>query len=169
MTELITGIVHQPDFPKVDLTDDNAALLELMMASREMITNGHAIAESLLWSFRVGHASILQSSERAYDEVDWQLAIDHGVTTFEAIAAMVGGGHIQSNSFPINSEGVRITQLDVDGFRDHGMSALDKFHQQAPRTAEVISMSSRRYHGPLTTYAVLGAAMSWQFERDTVA
>ena len=42
MTELITGLTAQPDFPKEDLTDENAAILELLLSNQDIVTESHA-------------------------------------------------------------------------------------------------------------------------------
>lgn len=166
MTELVIGVSMQPDFPREDLTDTNADLLEFMMSNRDIVVAGHQAAERVVWSFKVGHVAISRSTPKVYDDFDWQSAIDHGTTTFEAIAAMVGGGIGRVDSFPIHTQAVALMNLPTSDLRRHCEEAVGKFQSNAPRTAEVVRVSSSRYHGVLSAYAVLGAAMSWQFERD---
>lgn len=167
MTELLTGLTPQPDFPREDLTPDNADMLEMMMANREIVDAGHAAAERTVWSFKVGHAAIRRSVGAIYDKAKHQEAIDHGVATFEAIAAMVGGEVVHMDSFPIHVTATNLLHLSPHALGDYHDESLDSFRDNAPRTAEVIQQASRRFYGPLAAYALLGAALSWQFERDT--
>lgn len=166
MSELLTGVNMQFNFPREDLSDANADLLEFMMANRDIVAAGHQLAERVVWSFKVGHAAISRSSSKVYDDFDWQSAINHGTTTFEAITAMVGGGVSRVDSFPIHTQAVALIHSSARELRNHCEEAIDEFQANAPRAAEVVRVSSSRYYGSLATYAVLGAAMSWQFERD---
>jgi hypothetical protein len=169
MSELVTGITNQANFPKVDLSDDNATLLELMMSNVGILRESHEVVERASWIFRVGHATILHSAKRVYDEGSRMSAVNHGVTTFEAITAMVGGIAAVSDPTPVNRQSSRLTLFDPNELGNYIDSALDSFRSDMARTAEVVRSSSSRFHGPLTSYAILGAAMSRQFELDSVA
>jgi len=164
MKELIIGITPQPNFPVEDLSEDNAELLELMMANRDLLTRSHDTVEQLSYLFLVGHKSINTTVEHIFDDNHYLEALDHGITTFEAITALVDGHALVSDIIPIHNQALTLIHLDQHELDDHFDSSLTEFRQQTPRTAEVVRSSSARFHGHLTTYALLGAAMSRKFE-----
>lgn len=168
MTEIITGLSPQPRFPREDLTDENASLLELMMANHELLERSHTAVEQLSYLFQVGHKSIRSRASHLFDDTDRIAALDHGITSFEAITAMVDGSSMVSDIIPVHNQALRIMHMDETELGSHIDQALDDFRQQTPRTAEVVRASSSRFHGPLTTYALLGAAMSRHFELSIV-
>lgn len=169
MTELIAGLTPQTDFPRVDLSEDNADMLELLMANVGIVQEQHDAIENLSWIFRVGHVAILHSAGRVYENDDRLVAVNHGVAMFEAITAMVDGIAAVSDPTPVNNQASRLIQLDGRGVDDYFESSLESFKSDTPRTAEVVRTSSSRFHGPLVSYALLGAAMSRRFELDSVA
>lgn len=168
MSELITGISHQPNFPREDLTVENADLLELMMANLEILKTSHEAVEQLSWIFRVGHPTIVFSAAKIHDEDNRLSALNHGVTSFEAITAMVGGESMNADIQTTNSEANRLLNLEPTHIGDYIDEAVDDFRHNTPHTAEVIRSSAARFHGHLTTYAILGAAMSRKFELSIV-
>ncbi len=169
MTELITGISLQPNFPREDLTDENADLLELMIANHEIRTSSHEAVERMSWVFRIGHPSILFSAAKIYDEDERLTAIHHGVVSFEAITAMVGGNAIVSDIVPTNREASRLLHLEEVELESYIDQAVDGLKYETPRTAEVVHASAARIHTALTSYALLGAAMSREFELRATA
>ena len=169
MAELLTGLTPQTDFPRVDLNEQNADLLELMMANVGILQQHHDIVEDISWIFRVGHRAILHSTAKVYDDSDRLAAVNHGVAMFEAITAMVDGIAAVSDPTPVNNQAGRLIRLDTTEVSNYFDSSVESFKTETPRTAEVIRASSARFQGPLTTYALLGAAMSRQFELDSVA
>lgn len=164
MGELITGIMRQPNFPVEDLSEDNADLLELMMANRELLQRSHDAVESLSYLFFVGHKSINVTAKHVFDDEQCLEALDHGIATFEAITAMVDGHSMTSDSIPLHAQALRLIHLDRYELDDQFDQSLTEFREQTPRTAEVIRNSSTRFYGHLTAYALLGAAMSRKFE-----
>ena len=164
MGELITGIMPQPNFPTEDLSEDNAGLLELMMANRDLLMRSHDTVEQLSYLFLVGHKSINTTVKHVFDDDHYLEALDHGIATFEAITAMVDGHALVSDIIPVHNQALTLIHLDQHELDDHFDASLAEFRQQNPRTAEVVRSSSARFHGHLTTYALLGAAMSRKFE-----
>ena len=135
MTELITGISPQPNFPHEDLTDTNADLLELMIANHDIRVSSHAAVEQLSWMFRIGHPTILFSAGHIYDEDERLAAINHGVVSFEAITAMVGGNAAVSDMIPTNREASRLLHLETTGLSNYFDEAVDELQAKTPRTA----------------------------------
>ncbi len=71
VSEILTGIYPQADFPRVDLTDGNADMLELMMANVDIVNESHRLVEDTSWIFRVGHATVLHGTKRTYDDSNY--------------------------------------------------------------------------------------------------
>jgi len=168
MTELITGITSQPNFPREDLTPENADVLELLMANEQILDTSHEAVERMSWIFRVGHPSILHSAKKVHDDTSRLSAINHGVKSFEAITAMVGGEMAIADIFPTHREASRLLHLEPNLTGNYLDEAMEDFQQETPHTAEVVRSSTARFHGPLVTYAILGAAMSRKFELSVV-
>lgn len=168
MTELLTGIAPQPEFPQVDLSDDNADLLEFMMANDDILARSHRAVELVSWIFRVGHVTILHGAAKRHDAAERLAAVDRGIKTFESITALVGGVMSMSDTLQVNNQSARLIKTDGVELDNYFESSIDAFDQQMPRTAEVVRTSSSRFVGPLCSYALLGAAMSRKFELDCV-
>lgn len=166
MGELITGIMHRPNFPIEDLSEENAELLELMMANPELLMRSHMAIEQISYMFVVSHKTINTAVKVTFDDTRSLEALNHGITTFEAITAMVDGHARVSDSIPLHNQALRLVHLDPRELDSHFDLSLAEFQEQTPRTAEVIRTSSERFHKHLTAYALLGAAMSRKFERD---
>ncbi len=164
VSELLTGIHPQADFPRVDLTDGNADMLELMMANVDIVNESHRLVEDTSWIFRVGHATVLHGTKRTYDDSNYLAAVDTGIVTFEAITAMVSGIAATSDMLTVNNQASKLIQTDGRQLDEYMESSVESFTADMPRTREVIERSARRFHGHLTVYAMLGAAMSRQFE-----
>ncbi len=166
MRELITGIMHQPNFPVEDLSEENAELLELMMANLELLVRSHMAIEQVSYMFVISHKSINTAVKNTFDDTRSLEALNYGVTAFEAITAMVDGHAMVSDSIPLHNQALRLVHFDPHELDDHIDRSLAEFQEQVPRTAEVVRASATRFHGHLTSYALLGAALSRRFERD---
>lgn len=169
MAELITGLSPQPDFPRADLSDSNAELLELMMANADIVSRSHQAAEQASWLFRVGHATILHGAAKLHDGDERLAAVHSGVSTYEAITAFICGASMVSDITVINNNSAKLRRAGSHEISNYVETSLESFSRDMPRTSEVITASTRRFHGPLTSYAILGAAMSRQFELDSAA
>lgn len=167
---IITGLEAQPRFPYEDLTDNNADMLELMLANIELVEHGHTAAEDVSWVFRVGHPALMDGIDRVYDapKVD---AVNHGITTFEALSAMVTSETPLTHDFFVaNARAAELSaKFKERDLRDYIDRSIEAFQTETPKTTEIVARSSRRFYGSLTHYAVLGAALSRQFELESAA
>lgn len=169
MSDFLTVLAVQPDFPREDLTDTNAEWLELMMANRELLDQGHRSGEELSWMFRVAHRAVVHKANDLYDRVQRIEAIDHGIATFEAINTMVGSEYPQGEVGDVTIKTFQFLKMDATQTDRYFETALDEFREQTPRTAEVVARSSQRFYASLTAYAVFGAALSRKLELDSAA
>ena len=163
MPLLLATTEPQPEFPLHDLTRHNADALSLMMANEAILTSLHGPGESSSWAYRVGHPAAVRSSQRIYDGAPVG-AVSHGAMVFEALHAAVSASS-RLDGIAVNKAAIWLTSQATDSELSTAMvDAVDTFRAQMPNTAEVIAESSYRFIGPLTHYAILGAAL----ERDIV-
>lgn len=167
--KILTGIGAQPNFPAEDLTDENASVLELLLGNSLVVQQGHDQAERHNWVFRIGHPTAVRSAQRLYDG-SYIDAVEHGVAVFEAMNVAVVGMHAaQTDVFKVNSNAYDLLAGFSDGrLRNETIDALQQFMEDLPRTAEVIASTSRRYVGPLTDYALLGASIEQKMILDSI-
>lgn len=168
MKEILTGIRPQPEFPNEDLSEDNATLLEFMMANVDLVYESHRMVEQASIVLRISHPSILHATGRVYDETERLAAVNHGVSIFEAINAIVGSKAVSSDYATADRHNSQLINLRQSKLTDYFEDALGEFTSTTPRTAEVVRASSSRFYDPLTTYSILGAAMSRKFELDSI-
>ena len=166
---IITGIEAQPNFPREDLTDDNAAILELLLSNRELVGESHAISEKTSWVFKVGHR-VVNAVAAGILERDGRLeAVNHGTTVYEALSALLAAAPTRTSElFAVEMQAATWTQADATRAVTYQQEAYAAFHQELPRTKEVVESAAGRFYPHLTSYALLGAAMARQFELDCV-
>ncbi|HET7629956.1 MAG TPA: hypothetical protein VFK03_01140 [Candidatus Saccharimonadales bacterium] len=167
---VLTGLENQPDFPKQDLTESNAQLLELMLANFEIVETGHRQAELISWVYRVGHRSEVMASQRIMHSEAQLESFDHGVRTFEAASSLVRSTAGEFDELIVNHNGVALVHaMSDDQLRDYISEAREKFGLEMPKTVEVVTETSKRLNASLAGYAIFGAALARQFELDAVA
>lgn len=162
-----SGLVfeRQPNFTHEDLTDDNADFLELYMMNLDNIEYHHGFANKISWSFRAGHDILLGCVRKLYDE-RYHNALDHGITTVEAVAAAVEVQTTSVDQFRVHRQLLQVAHMDEGQLQHYTDEALEELDDSSPRTTEVIKASASRFHGPLSTYALIGAAVSRKLERS---
>lgn len=167
MPTFITGLESQPDFPVADLSESNAELLELMLANADLVRQGHLRAEQASWIFRAGHPAMRTAASRIFSDSSYTGAFDHGISSYETIAAFIQTTPEPSDMFAVNANAIGISsKMQDDKLYNYIDFAAQKFEYELPRTAEVVLVSSQRVYREIARYAVYGAAMARQFELD---
>jgi len=165
---LVAGIESQPDFPINDLSEKNAQLLELMLCNASLVESGHKGAEQASWVYRVGHPALRVAGGRVLTGSSYTGAFNHGISSYETIAALLHNVPERCDMFIVNANAVALASaLRDDKLLDYIDDAAQKFDHELPRTSEVIMDSSQRYYRTMARYAVFGAAMARQFELDS--
>jgi hypothetical protein len=158
-----------PEFPLQDLSEDNADVLELMLANAEIVTQGHVYAEKTSWVYRAGHPVLLVALKSLFDDREHIHALDHGIRSYEATAWLTKSITEHCDMFTINAHACTLaSQLGETGLSAHIDHAVQKFTTELPRTAHVIAQSSARFYPALSQFAVAGAALTRQFAIDTL-
>lgn len=165
---LLRGIESQPNFPREDLTDDNADLLELMLQNEDVLLRGHWAAEEAAWLYNYAHPAARQAGGRLAAVEPHLSAFSHGVAAYEAIAALV-----QATPAEQTAESLLVVKANALTLRSHlGEAALfsyvdgasEQFKAEMPRTAKVVEESGRRLQCDVAGYAIIGAGVARQFE-----
>ncbi len=165
---VISSVETQELFPYEDATDSNAQHLSLMLANKLLVETGHKAAENVSWAFRVGHPSIERGTQRIFDG-GYIEAISHGIAVLEAMNVYLNGMYAdRSNALVVNLSAHELLSGAEARLRNQAISSLQEFKERMPRTTEVISDASQRFFGPLTEYAVLGAAIERKIVLDAV-
>ncbi|CAN5360060.1 hypothetical protein BH09PAT4_BH09PAT4_04700 [soil metagenome] len=164
---LLAGLEASPDFPRNDLSEGNAMLLELMLANSSIVLTGHTNAEKISWVFRAGHAAMRVAIGRIVFDAERAAAFDHGISSYETIAALLSSAPDHCDMFTVNTNALALSSgLTDDKLVDYISTAQQHFATDMPRTSDVVLHSSQRLHPTTASYAVAGAALARQFELD---
>jgi len=164
---LLVGLEAQPDFPRADLTDANAALLELVLANNREVATAHQLAEWAVWLYQLSHPAVQQAGQRVAAIEPHLPAFSHGVSAYEAIAALVQAAPAEADQLAVRANalslGSGLAEAALFGYVD---DASEQFKLVMPRTAKVVQTSAERLQHDVAGYAIIGAAVARQFELD---
>jgi hypothetical protein len=166
---LITDVLQpQPDFPRVDLTSENASWLGMAMGNEGILNRGHRLAELHYGIFRATHTPLTIASENLFDSPGNKRAINFGITALEAITLLVAADNPAADVIALESNinGI-VAVTNVCGVAEYFEQAQADFLTDAPNTAGVIHEAAGRLFDP--RMAVLGGAIARQFELDNLA
>lgn len=156
----------QPNFPVEDLTDANAALLELLLANQAVLEQVHHTAEEGSLLFRIGHRAILANTGLFIERPDQLEAVSNGIAKYEAISMTVSPDQAMQSH---NSSATTAYFINLDPTLDHLTligDTRDTFSTEMPRTKSVIVESTPRRFLPYRDYVLAGAALARMAEID---
>jgi hypothetical protein len=165
---LLLGFEPQSNFPREDLTDGNAAILELLLQNDELLLKSHDTAEKAVWLYGYAHPAARQAGQRLVAVEPRLNAFSHGVAAYEAIAALV-----QATPVPKTDEHLSVVKdgavklsvsLGESALLNYMDEASELFKEQMPRTVEVVQASAERLQCDVAGYAIIGAGVARQFE-----
>lgn len=165
MTNFLTGLEAQPDYPADDLTDGNAELLSLMLANDSLVLGGHVQAEASIQAFRLLHPTATTSANRVFDDHDRVAVVDHGVACYEALCALVAA-RAEMDIFVAAKVCALLERATTGSIETYVHEATEQMCNVLPRTARVIHEASTRRYGYFARLAVTGAALAWRMELD---
>lgn len=164
---MLVRLEPQPEFPRQDLTESNAELLELMLANLGLVETMHVAAENASWVYKLGHPAMRRAGERLQALQSKSEAFSHGVSAYEAIAALLSTVPERCEGLTVNVNAVAIAiKMPEDDLVDYIDEARQRFDTETPRTAAVVDSSARRFFRGIAGYAVYGAALARQFELE---
>lgn len=166
MTEL--AYLHpQENFPREDLTEENAALLELLFQNEHAFNTSHAAAERYSILYRVGHG-VLVAASRPHVIQHESDAISHGIGTYESISKIVSPRERFYQNTMFAGPHIEMAYLAVNNnFYDETVNLATLFRNHLPNTSRVVEATAGRFHGGAIDYAVVGAALAYELDMGT--
>lgn len=167
MSEILPGIVPQPDFPKSDLTDENAAIIEHLLSDEYMVEETHRQAEQNVMLYKVAHTALMKIGKDGIDNTSHLAGLDAGMRLHESIATLVRLHPPHYDQHTVVHRTGRL--LAVSEFKSPLMmfsDAQDEFAQTHPRTTEVLHSLINRRDRRMGQAAIMGAAIEQQIELD---
>lgn len=162
----------QSDFPREDVTENNADMLELLLLHDATIELSHISAEKISYLYRLGHKTLVITAEPHFDDSQRSAAFSQGIKTFEAIAALIRPDFDISkhgNKPHIDSEIIGTRQHLTDEFMGTVEHVRDQFTSELPRTKTLIGQSATRFCRNYQDYAITGAAVARWLELDATS
>lgn len=154
----------QPDFPNVDLTQQNADALELLLANKELLASFHVAAERSAWKFRVGHPAVRACVKHVYQSGPRLKAAEHGIVLYEAIAGLLNSASAGlAAEPPANAEALRISRMPRTRAIDYMTSSVQHI-RGTPLLHYTVQRISEKQHPHEASFAILGAAITRQFD-----
>lgn len=157
--EIYTPLRVQPEFPEVDLTEENADHLSLMLQNKQVTQQYHQGGEGV-FVFRQLHPALTHGVETIYDEAARVDAISHGMMVFEAINAAVASARpadVSEHTLSVVIAKPKTVQRISDPAQTQEVS--NYFVEKLPRTAGVVTSASERFFPSHLHYALAGAAL----------
>lgn len=166
--KLLLGLESQPNFPHEDLTDDNAAMLELLLQNEAVLLEGHKTAEAAAWVYGKAHPALRQAGERLEAVEPHLAAFSHGIAAYETVAALVQAKPVPwsgENLLVVESKALEVrTGLGESALLGYMDDASEQFKAEMPNTVEVVQESAKRLQLDVAGYAIIGAGVARQFE-----
>ncbi len=162
-SNLITGIVPQHDFPKVDLTDSNAAVLDFLLRDREFTQATHVATEENIFLYRIAHPALLLIGENGFDSSANLVRFDAGIRFHEIVSGMMSPTLRQYDE----GTAVKLTRRALDRVEYvHPITTLldmrDAFMDTQPNTSDLL----RSVIPGVGEAGIMGAAISRQIDLD---
>lgn len=162
-TKFLSRIEDQPDFPRVDLTPQNAEFLALVFPSDRLLRTWHNRSEYAYPIFTTTHWPLVKAVAQFYPDAPRMTNVNLGIRAIEAMTLVVGALPILPDIQVLSGNVSMIINPDnVDGVREYFEDAVSDFRTEMPRTIEVISEISE-HHSSDRDLAVLGGAIARQF------
>jgi hypothetical protein len=160
----LTILDHQPNFPEEDLTQNNAAFLEMFLQNQELVNATHPQAESTQLLYKMAHWTV-QESKDVFEDPNIYASFAHGFTIYEIISSLVAPKpQLAEDASVVAATRGLMTALKSSKRIDFMTDAYDEFTNLQPRTSEIINAASSRFHNGLTYYSIMGAAIERQLE-----
>ena len=166
----ISPLTPQPEFPAVDLTEDNARMLAGMLANELQVQGFHNASESGVPLFRKLHPIVSERLPNDCMAASQAQAMSHGMTVFEAINAAVNS--IIPSKADITALHIALLSPEVNKYftdKFEASDARERLLVDMPRAAEVIDEASSRFYAGLGDYAVVGASVEREIILETLS
>ena len=158
MSERITRLSPQMDFPANDLTDENATLLAKLFQNKHDLANFHNYAESQTLLYGLSHKTLNSIAKNNLSDTHTVRGIHEGIMAYEAIAAAVRPiTPAYKEQAILGAHGALSVLTSLDRTLQIFNDEREFFEEKHPRTAETISVIVNRR---LANAALAGAALA---------
>lgn len=157
----------QPNFPQEDLSDENTAMIEMLLQNHDAFQKSHETAESQSFLYWLGHRAIVTKIHPTLPDKEAHQALDYGIAAFESIAALVTGTPTRAGHS--KEEALKFYYRDEDSVSSvHLLSdSMEIFTSTMSNTRHVVLKSAERACPPSRiNYAIAGAALALYNELD---
>ncbi|MEO7904263.1 MAG: hypothetical protein ABIR91_00550 [Candidatus Saccharimonadales bacterium] len=159
---------YQQDFPRTDISKNDAAMLGLMFQNEQIFQDTYSVIERESLLLRLGHKSILAGSQRHLLKHESGL-LSLGFKTYFAITGLV------TNEIPVHHNaagGMKYHMENAflavrDNFERETTQLPLLFRNHRPNTSEVVETCAQRKFGAIVDYAIVGAALAYQLDMGT--
>lgn len=168
MTELVI-LQPQENFPREDLTDENAGLLELLFQNQTAFEKSHTAAERYSALYRVGHG-VLVAASRPHVIQHESDAISNGIGTYEAISTIISPVERDYHNTMLARPHIEMAYIAINlNFDEETGNLANLFRKHLPNTSRVVEAAADRRHGGAIDYAVVGAALAYRLDIGSAA
>ncbi|MBC7868569.1 hypothetical protein H7X69_00095 [Candidatus Saccharibacteria bacterium] len=167
----IARIETQPNFPQGDITDHNAAMIEILLQDSSFVERAHECSETHVLLYKLVHHALKQYGIANNFPLANHLAFSHGAAAYETMATLVRPIAPRYDHFQTAGQAASIADLLHDGANATMLfvDARDRFVSEQPLAAETIKLASKLYDIALPEdYILLGAAIERQLEMDVL-
>jgi len=164
----LTRLEGQPEFPHADISESDAAILELILQNADIVRPAHQNAESANRAYMLSHTTFRLLANEHFSSLRQAEAFSHGITVYEAIATLTRPSIAVAPPLITIAERLSSTHraLSEEIVQTIG-KAREAFEHALPRTAAVIGESAVRHYQGYQDYALSGAAVAREFEVST--
>lgn len=155
----IRGIESQQTFPLSDLTEDNAAILEMILGNNEILRESHAISEKSTILYAQSHFCVNSIAKR----LDTQTASDganFGAMIYEVAASFVNPSAMYYDKLAIVHGVHRLTLSEKNNDTlDILVDARDRLLEECPNLSQLVTEVTGRKSPRLANAALAGAGL----------
>jgi hypothetical protein len=160
MKNFIVGIAPQESFPTDDLTDDNTAILELLLQNANLRNESHDIIEATVFLYPAAHMGVKALASYVNKEHLYK-GMDLGAVIYEATSSLIKP---QPEIYDALSSlkavrSISHPYIKADDFLSTIIDAKDTMQAECPNLSHVITEVSKRYSYQLTEAAIAGAGI----------
>lgn len=160
MKTSFVNLAPQESFPEDDLTDDNTAILELILQNNEVRKDSHDAAERSVFLYSASHVSVKALATYVNKEHLYK-GMDLGAIIYEATSLLVKPQPelYDTMSMLTAVRSISHPYADSDEFMTTMIDAKDTITSECPNLSHVVTEITRRYSPQLTEAALVGAGL----------
>jgi hypothetical protein len=162
----LATIEHQPDFPSVDLSENNALFFELLLTSKAQVAVQHKQAEEFSFLYKISHAAARLNADSIPVGSGFE-SLEYGMAGYEIIASIITPTQKPVEQLTAHVAARSLHKVMRSSHFPATMHELyAEFAEQQPVAKHVIETAATQHYHYMAHYAVIGAALARQIELD---